>query len=217
MWDSVEMGPGRDVLGELAGAVRERGMKLGASTHYAFDWKYYTHSDEFDTNDLRFSGLYGKPHGPEEPACREFLDHWYAIVIDIIDKYQPDIPWFDFGFNGPEFETCRKKIAAYYYNKGFEWDKEVVLNYKKKAFPDGTAVLDLERGKLGQIRFMVWQMDTSISKKSWGHINGDEFKTVDSLADDLVDIVSKNGVLLLNVGPGAENCERLSSENLNAM
>ena len=47
-------------------------------------------------------------------------------------------------------------------------------------------------------------MDSSICKKSWGHINGDEFKTVDSLADDLVDIVSKNGVLLLNVGPGAD-------------
>ena len=203
-WDCVEMGPRRDVLGELAKAVRKRGMKLGASTHYAFNWKYYTHSDEFDTNNPAYFGLYGKPHSPDAPASKEFLEHWYGRVKEIVDKYQPDILWFDFGFNEAEFEPYRKKIAAYYYNKGADWGKEVVLQYKKKALPDGTAVLDLERGKLDEIRFMVWQTDTSISRKPWGYIENDEFKSVDSLVDDLVDIVSKNGVLLLNVGPKAD-------------
>ena len=79
-----------------------------------------------------------------------------------------------------------------------------MLNYKKKAFPDGTAVLDLERGKEDRIRSMVWQTDTSISKKSWGYIDNDDFKSVGSLVDDLVDVVSKNGVFLLNVGPKAD-------------
>ncbi|MHC4800393.1 MAG: alpha-L-fucosidase [Planctomycetota bacterium] len=203
-WNSVQMGPRRDVLGELGKAVRARGMKLGASTHYAFNWKYYTHSDLFDTSDPRYYALYGKPHDPEAPAGKDFIQHWYARVVDIVDKYQPDILWFDFGFNEPQFEPYRKKIGAYYYNKGLEWGKEVVLQYKKNAFPDGTAVLDLERGKLDKIRFMVWQTDTSISRKSWGYIENDEFKSVDSLVDDLVDIVSKNGVLLLNVGPKAD-------------
>ncbi|MHC4618866.1 MAG: alpha-L-fucosidase [Planctomycetota bacterium] len=203
-WNSVKMGPQRDVVGELGRAVRARGMRLGASTHYAFNWKYYTHGDEFDTNNPAYSALYGKPHDPKAPTSREFIEHWYARVVDIVDNYQPELLWFDFGFNEPEFEPYRKKIGAYYYNKGLEWDKEVVLQYKKKAFPDGAAVLDLERGKLDRIRFMVWQTDTSISRKSWGYIENDEFKSVDSLVDDLVDIVSKNGVLLLNVGPRAD-------------
>ena len=203
-WNSVKMGPKRDVLGELAKEIRKQGMKLGASTHYAFNWKYYIHSDEFDTNEPAYAELYGKTHEQEAPATKEFMEHWYARTVEIINKYQPDILWFDFGFDRASFEPYRPKIGAYYYNKGLEWGKGVVLQYKKVAFPAGTAVLDLERGKLDKTRFMVWQTDTSISRKSWGYIEGDDFKSVDSLIDDLVDIVSKNGVLLLNVGPKAD-------------
>jgi alpha-L-fucosidase len=189
---------------DSAKAVRKRGMKLGASTHYAFNWRYYAKNDEFDTSDARYSGLYGKNFDPDAPASKEFLEHWYARTVDIVDKYQPDILWFDFGFSGAEFEPYRKKIGAYYYNKGLEWGKGVVLQYKDVAYPEGTAVLDLERGKLGDIREMVWQTDTSISYDSWGYIENDKFKSVDKLVDDLVDIVSKNGCLLLNVGPKAD-------------
>ncbi len=203
-WNSVDMGPHRDVLGELGAAVRKHGMKLGASTHYAHNWRYYPHDDRFDTNDPRYYDLYNTPHSEDTPASAEFLEHWYARTKEIVDKYQPSVLWFDFGFNRAPFEPYRRKIAAYYYNKGIEWGKPVVLNYKMDAFPDGAAVLDLERGKLGGIRFMVWQTDTSVSRKSWGYIEDDEFKSTDSLVDDLVDIVSKNGVLLLNVGPKAD-------------
>jgi len=203
-WNSVQMGPRRDIVGELGEAVRRQGMRLGASTHYAHNWRYYPHSSEFDTNDPAYYALYNKPRSPDAPASREFLEHWYARVKDIVDKYEPSVLWFDFGFNRPEFEPYRKKICAYYYNKDAEWGKGVVLQYKNKAFPDGSAVLDLERGKMDRIRFMVWQTDTSISRKSWGYIENDEFKSTDSLVDDLIDIVSKNGVLLLNVGPKAD-------------
>jgi alpha-L-fucosidase len=201
---SSKMGPKRDVAGELAKAVREKGMRLGLSSHYAYNYYYYAHSDEFDTNDPHYAGLYGKPNDDNGPTSEEFMNHWFARTTEIIDKYQPDVLWFDFCFNRPEFEPYRQKIAAYYYNKGTEWNKGVVLQYKDKAFPDGTAVLDIERGKLDTIHPMVWQTDTSVSRKSWGYINNDEFKTADSLVDDLIDIVSKNGVLLLNVGPKAD-------------
>src|SRR5208283_4523826 len=63
------------------------------------------------------------------------------------------------------------------------------------------AVLDIERGKLAAIRPQFWQTDTSISEKSWGYIENDTFRSPGSLVDDLVDIVSKNGCLLLNIGP----------------
>ncbi len=199
-----KLGPKRDVAGELAKAVRDKGMRLGLSSHYAYNYYYYAHSDEFDTNDPKYAGLYGKPNDDDGPTSEEFMNHWFARTTEIVDKYRPDILWFDFGFNRPEYEPYRQKIAAYYYNKGIEWNNGVVLQYKDKAFPDGTAVLDIERGKLDTIRPMVWQTDTSVSRKSWGYIDNDDFKTVDSLVDDLVDIVSKNGVLLLNIGPKAD-------------
>ncbi|MEM2939763.1 MAG: alpha-L-fucosidase, partial [Candidatus Bathyarchaeia archaeon] len=62
-------------------------------------------------------------------------------------------------------------------------------------------VLDIERGKLDTIRRDFWQTDTSICKKSWGYIREHEYKTTDSIISNLVDIVSKNGCLLLNIAP----------------
>ena len=203
-WNSVNMGPKRDIVGELAKACRERGMKFGASTHYAMNWDYYAHAEEFDTVNPAAAGLYNDPHPTGQPPSKKFLKHWYTLTIDIVDKYQPDILWFDFGFFRPAYEPYRRKIAAYYYNKGLEWGKGVVLNYKDNIYPFGTAVLDLERTRLEDIYPMVWQTDTSISLDSWGYIKKDKFKSADSLIDDLVDIVSKNGVLLLNIGPKAD-------------
>ena len=213
-WNSVKMGPGRDICGELAKAVRKRGMKFGASTHYAWNWRYYFKDESFDNVNPAYADLYGINHAPDAKASPEFIAHWYARTKDIIDKYEPDLLWFDFGFCHPEFEQDRKKIAAYYYNKGIEWNKGVVLNYKRwtkpsagvteVAFPAGAGTLDLEREKSPRIREFFWQTDTSISKKSWGYIENDEFKSPDRLVDDLVDIVAKNGCLLLNVGPAAD-------------
>lgn len=210
-WDSTEMGPMRDICGELAEAVRKRGMKFGVSSHYAWNWRYYTYDDSFDTVDPNYSDLYGKRHEPDEPASKEFIEHWSNRTTELIDKYQPDLLWFDFGFAHSEFEEARKKIAAYYYNKGIEWDKGVVLNYKRwtkpevgvtePAFPPGAGTLDLEREKSPRIREFFWQTDTSVSSKSWGYIQNDAFKSPNTLVDDLVDIVSKNGCLLLNIGP----------------
>jgi alpha-L-fucosidase len=213
-WNSMKMGPKRDICGELAKAVRKRGMKFGVSTHYAWNWRYYFKDDSFDNIKPAYAGLYGVNHDPKAPASPEFIAHWYGRTKELIDKYKPDLLWFDFGFCYPEFEQGRKDIAAYYYNKGIEWNKGVVLNYKrwtkpadgvtKVAFPDGAGTLDLEREKSPRIREFFWQTDTSISKKSWGYIENDQFKSPDMLVDDLVDIISKNGCLLLNVGPRAD-------------
>jgi alpha-L-fucosidase len=62
-------------------------------------------------------------------------------------------------------------------------------------------VLDVERGQLADIRPRFWQTDTAVAKNSWGYTEGQDYKTADSIVDDLVDIVSKNGALLLNIGP----------------
>ena len=150
-WNSVNMGPKRDVVGELAAACRKRGMKFGTSTHYAMNWDYYAHREEFDTVDPAYADLYNDPHPTGQPPSKKFLKHWYTRTVDIVDKYKPDVLWFDFGFFRPAYEPYRRKIAAYYYNKALQWQKGVVLNYKDNIYPFGTAVLDLERTRLQAI------------------------------------------------------------------
>ncbi|AXT50249.1 alpha-L-fucosidase [Aquimarina sp. BL5] len=207
-WNSYNMGPKRDVLGELFKAGRAKGMIMGASSHYAFNWSFYNKEDYFDTTNPEFADLYSKKgKDPKEPVSNEFKEQWWNRTKDLIDNYKPDILWFDFMLDMPAFEAYRPKLAAYYYNKGIEWNKEVVLqdkNFSHEAFPEGTVIYDLERGKLPGIRELPWQTDTSIGKNSWCHISDWESKTANQLVDDLVDIVSKNGNLLLNVGPKAD-------------
>lgn len=204
-WNAMDMGPKRDVLGELFKEGRKQGLVMGASSHYAFNWSFYNKKDHFDTVDPEYSDLYSKKgKDVTEPVSEEFKKLWWNRTVDLIDNYKPDILWFDFYLDIPDFEAYRPKIAAYYYNKGIEWGKEVVINDKNlyhEAFPEGTVIYDLERGKLPGIRKLPWQTDTSIGKNSWGYVTNEEAKTANSLVDDLVDIVSKNGNLLLNVGP----------------
>ncbi len=207
-WNAVNMGPKRDVLGELFKEGRAQGLIMGASSHYAFNWSFYNKKDRFDTVDPEYADLYSpKGKNLEEPVSEEFKKLWWERTVDLIDNYQPDILWFDFYLDIPDYAEYRPKIAAYYYNKGREWGKEVVINDKNfdhEAFPEGTVVYDLERGKLPGIRELPWQTDTSIGKNSWCYVTDWESKTANSLVDDLVDIVSKNGNLLLNVGPKAD-------------
>ena len=105
-----------------------------------------------------------------------------------------------------ESESCAflQKFAAFYYNDSLKRGSLGVINYKNDAFPEHTAVLDIERGQLSSIRQDFWQTDTSVSNKSWGYIEGDTFKSPEFIVHQLVDIVSKNGNLLLNIGPRAD-------------
>ncbi|MEM7380735.1 MAG: alpha-L-fucosidase [Bacteroidota bacterium] len=204
-WNSANMGPKRDVLGELFTEGRKQGLIMGASSHYAFNWSFYNKKDHFDTTNPEYAELYSaKGKDIREPVSDEFKQKWWNRTQDLIDNYQPEILWFDFYLDIPDFAEIRPKIAAYYYNKGLEWGKEVVINDKNlyhEAFPEGTVIYDLERGKLPGIRKLPWQTDTSIGKNSWCYVSNWESKSANQLIDDLVDIVSKNGNLLLNVGP----------------
>lgn len=207
-WNAIGMGPQRDILGELFEAGRAEGLKMGASTHFAFNWAYYNKKPHFDTSDPEYNDLYSKK-GPavDEPVSEAFKELWWNRTTDIIDQYQPDLIWFDFFWDQPAFEPYHPKLAAYYYNKGLEWGKEVVLqdkNFHHEYFPEGTFVHDLERGKMAGIKKYPWQTDTSIGKNSWGYVTDWISKDANSLIDDLIDIVSKNGCMLLNVGPKAD-------------
>ncbi len=122
----------------------------------------------------------------------------------MMTQYKPDLFWFDLGFSEPAYEEYRKKFIANYYNQGLKENQEVVLNYKNikwKPVKDGAAVLDIESGKLDRIRQEPWQTDMSLGGWRWGYTNDYQMRKASAYINDLIDIVSKNGCLLLNVAP----------------
>ncbi len=216
-WNSVNMGPQRDLTGELADAVRAEGMIFGVSYHRAENWFFFDGGRNFpsDVQDERNSGLYGyalpkpadqgDPHAPESPPA-EHLEEWLARACEIVDRYRPQVFWFDWWIQHDSFKLVLPRFAAYYYNAAREWGSDwdqsgAAINHKFDAFAEGTAVFDIERGQLAGIRQSFWQTDTSVSKNSWGYVHNQDYKTTGSIIGDLVDIVSKNGALLLNIGP----------------
>jgi alpha-L-fucosidase len=208
-WSAAKTGPKRDLVGELARAVREKGLVFGLSTHRAEHFWFFDQGMGFDSDvrSKKWHDFYGPaqpekaPDGRVNQPDREYLDDWMARTVELVEKYRPQLVWFDWWIEQPAFEPYLRRFAAYYYDHGAGRGESVAINYKNAAFPDGAAVLDVERGQLAAIRPFFWQTDTSISKNSWGYVKVQDYKSAGSIVDDLVDIVSKNGALLLNVGP----------------
>ncbi|MDH4196691.1 MAG: alpha-L-fucosidase [Candidatus Aminicenantes bacterium] len=205
-WCAGRMGPKRDIVGDLATAVRAAGLVFGVSSHRAEHWWFMNGGRKFDSDvkDPRVADFYGPAALDRTQPDPAYLEDWFARCVELVDKYQPQLFWFDWWIEQPVFQPYLERFAAYYYNQGVRWNKGVAINDKLKTFPDRAAVLDLERGQLADIRPLFWQTDTSISKNSWGYVEKQDYKTAGSIVDDLIDIVSKNGALLLNIGPRAD-------------
>lgn len=214
-WNAKKMGPKRDVLGELFKACGEKGMTSGASSHRVEHWFFMGHGKEFesDIKEPMKRGDFYWPAMPEqnhhdlfsEPApSEEYLEDWLCRCCEIVDKYRPRIIYFDWWIQHSSVKPYLRKFAAYYYNRAEEWGEGVVINYKHDAFAFGTAVVDIERGQFADSKPYIWQTDTAAAKNSWCYTEGNDYKTSTQIICDLVDIVSKNGRLLLNIGPKAD-------------
>jgi alpha-L-fucosidase len=205
-WKATAMGPNRDVIGELAEASRHQSLVFGASSHRAEHWWFMNGGTRFpsDVLDPETADFYGPAQSEAMQPNDQFLIDWFLRTIEIIDKYQPQVLWFDWWIEQPAFEPWLRRIAAYYYNCAARWGRGVVLQHKYDAFKPGTAIFDIERGALDGIYPFVWQNDTSVSRNSWSYIEGHDYKGASEIISELVDVVSKNGVLLLNIGPKAD-------------
>lgn len=215
-YNASEMGPKKDIVGLLKEACEKQGLKIAASTHRAEHQWFMGVGREFDS-DIKeplnvgdfywpsvpqqpdFQDLYAKPDPTEE-----FLEDWLLRTCEIIDRYQPAVLYFDWWIEHNAYKPYLKKIAAYYYNQGINNNFPTAICYKHDAFAFGAAVLDVERGKLATATPFHWQTDTAIARNSWCHTNSLDYKTGLELICYLIDVVSKNGNLLLNVGPKAD-------------
>lgn len=218
-WTVVKMGPKRDTLAELAKAVRAEGLHFGLSSHRAEHNFFfgYGRAIRSDVNDPKYASLYGPaqqwlpPNGDNHDMADDWTyvseawtRDWLARDTELVEKYKPEIVYFDWWIGQPNFRRAVTEFAAFYYNYVAAHGYTGVIDFKDYSLNWKAGTRDFERGQQDHIIADHWQTDTSISNKSWGYIEHDTFKSPEFLVHQLIDIVSKNGNLLLNFGPRSD-------------
>jgi len=214
-WTAVKMGPKRDVIGDLAKAVRAEGLHFGLSSHRAEHNFFFDGGRKMrsDVNDPKYASLYGPAHAWLQGEHGNNLVNdwtyvspawtadWLARATELVEKYKPEIVYYDWWIGQPNFRSRVTEFDAFYYNFATAHGYTGVVNFKDYSMDWKSGVRDFERGQLASIEPDHWQTDTSISKLSWGYIDNDQYQGPQFLLNQLIDIVSKNGNLLLNIGP----------------
>ncbi|CAH0042109.1 unnamed protein product [Clonostachys rhizophaga] len=208
-WNSVNHGPNLDLTKLFADLVRENDMKLVVAMHQAYNSNgFFQFAPQADDPGLR--KLLGQLRRDEADRL------WFDKRREMLDHVQADIIWNDFALDSPGYchggsdscaigEQARLDFLAYYSNRGVEWGKEVLTTYKHfdYGFRDTSAVADYERGGPADITRPYWLTDEAISASSWSYTDGIKYYSSVSMIHSLLDRVTKNGNVLLNVSPTA--------------
>lgn len=219
-WNMYDL-TGRDFLAELHAAADRAGMGFLTSSHRAEHYFFLNTARKYfpqgEVSDPAMRDLYGPAALPADGDENAFNDHdsgfaadtpwlqdWLASSCEIVDVNRPLALYFDWWIHMPVFRPYVKKFLAYYYNRGREWGIEPAVFCKLDSCMQGCAIFDVERGQVGGVMPWKWQCDTAIAKNSWGYTEGNDFKTVYEVLVNLVDVASKNGCLMLDVGPKAD-------------
>jgi alpha-L-fucosidase len=214
-WNSVNMGPERDIIAAWVEAARKRCLPFGFSEHIGATFTWYKPTKGADK-----TGPYaGVPYDGNDPAYEDFYlpnrdapewnvewytsnpwwhEKWYAYIKELIDQYQPDLLYSD---GGVPFGSYGLNAIAHLYNtsaRRHAGKNQAVYTQKDRSSEVfAVGVLDIERSQLPGIFPYVWQTDTSVG--DWFYNVRDVYKTPAQMIEMLVDIVSKNGNLLLNI------------------
>lgn len=233
-WNSVNMGPKKDIIGMWRAATLNYGLRFGVTTHLArsYSWFQTSHGADkegpyagvpYDGADPKHKDLYHETHRdttrryPRNPS-EAWKQSWFNRIKDLVDQHRPDLLYFD---GGVPFGEVGLRMVAHFYNQNMAWHDgrlEAVFNIKNHPntehgeYCDGMCVLDMERGMLGDIRELPWQNDTSIGPWFW--TDPPDYKSADAIIDAFIDIVSKNGNLLLNVPPKADGTLDAKAEQI---
>lgn len=227
-WNAGKMGPKRDCYGQYVRALRAEGLKTIATFHHIRTFNWYLPAaggfggriDPAKAQAIREKGWdltdpqYGDLYWNELAGCRyeDFLAEWQAKVREVIDKYRPDLLWFDGGLfrDDPASERIALDLLAYYHNRGAGWGKPVeVLNKLPTRgifnFPRDYGVLTFEQGRDRLARVdRPWIDDMKISYRGWCYVQDQRYKSANEVIDGLIDRVARGGGLLFNFSPKAD-------------
>jgi len=218
-WNVAKMGPKKDVVGLFSKAARENGLRFGVSEHLWISYKWFSVNKwadqtgplkgvSYDGVDPKYVALYESsdlrklPPPPkldwnDTDIPDSWKRHWYLRIKDLVDSYDPDLLYTD---GAMPFESYGLHQVANLYNRSAARHGgrvEAIYNSKRKEdCTNGTCVLDVERGVVDKIWPTAWQTDTCVG--DWHYKRGVKYKTPKTVVDMLVDIVSRNGNLLLN-------------------
>jgi alpha-L-fucosidase len=221
-WNSMDMGPGIDIVGTLVEAIRKQGLKTSVALH---NWRTYITYDTgrrlcppgVDVNDPKYSGLYGPVHEPthERPIDNKYpgadwpTEHWDERLNkwkELVDNYQMDLIWCEHMDSGNPPDTLKRQLLAYYFNAAQDWDREVVVTSKKlwehrrQDLPPQVSPINREMDVLNNPRPQKWQMDIPLGK-TWSYSPDVGCKDMDELTELIVSNVSKNGITFFSVAP----------------
>ncbi|MFE2728186.1 alpha-L-fucosidase [Kitasatospora sp. NPDC059327] len=195
-WNSVQRGPRLDLVGLGATAIRAQGLKLVTSLHHA----YHSTGGFFEfaprQSDPALRMLYG------QLGSTAMYKLWGDKLIEVIDGYQPDMIWQDFGMDGIA-ESQRLQFLAHYYNAAVAGNKDVVTVYKDGLSIE-SSVFDIERGGPTGMLSPFWMTDDSVSSTSWCYTEGIGYYSARAMLHGLIDRISKGGATLLNIAPKAD-------------
>jgi alpha-L-fucosidase len=219
-WNAAKMGPKRDLVGDMEKAVRRKNMKFVTTFHHQWLWGWYQSSQKNadiyqpENADLYWptpfvddgngpnstAGGFDYAHPSPAPSGR-FCESWRDKVVEVVDRYNPDLIYFDTRtFIIPQM--YRQQMASHYYKRAAEQKREVVMTFKFHDFSSSSGVADFEAGQLSKIADSPWQTDDLMDwTGSWSYSQTPDFKSAPWLIHQLIDIVSKNGNLLPDVGP----------------
>ena len=201
-WNSVKMGPHRDITGELEKAIKRRGLKFITTFHHGFAWRYFEPAFAFDGADPRYALLYTEAHKPGAPPSKVFLDQMaghgqrgggqVSAGHDLVRlRAQAVIT--------PEYQ---QRMFADYYNWAARNHRESAVAHKFPHIQKYTGILDFERGREDRLVPYPWLTDTVLA--DWFNNKATPYRSLDYMVQVLVDIVSKNGCMLLDVSPAAD-------------
>lgn len=208
-WNSVNMGPKKDVVGLWQAAAKKEGLRFGVSEHLAASYTWFQTAHGCDKN----GSMKGVPYDGNDPKYQDLYHEramygdtgwltinpkwqreWYDRIKELVDNYHPDLLYSDCGL---PFENVGRSMIAHYYNQSLDKNNNPTAVYTCKEESNGRFARDVERGVIEGISKYPWQTDTSIG--DWFYRRGQKYMTSDEIIQMLVDIVSKNGNLLLNV------------------
>lgn len=210
-WNARKMGPHKDVVAQMKAAINKRGLKFIATFHHQWQWGWYPAFDSTtDASDPRYAGLYGpktsiaawKQSDTAERPNAAFCKQWLEKVNEVVSNYNPDILYFDSRL-AHIGEVYRKEMVTTYFNQGGNKDQKVIL-YKGRDLPQGTGVVTHEKSRVNQLSKDTWLTEEPITGYSWSYTEDIKLRPANDILNGLIDIVSKNGVYMLNICPMAD-------------